>query len=102
MLQSPPFADPPADLAARLAGLGLDVRHVEGGEAHIAVGDGDKAETEVLAKLVAAGLAVRSFTPVRRTLEQAYLEEAGRPKASGEASAAKKAAAKNPVEGGVA
>ncbi len=96
------FADPPADLAARLAGLGLDVRHVEGGEAHIAVGDGDKAETEVLAKLVAAGLAVRSFTPVRRTLEQAYLEEAGRPKASGEASAAKKAAAKNPVEGGVA
>ena len=33
----------------------------------------------VLAQLIAAGLLVRAFAPVKRTLEQAYLEEVRKP-----------------------
>lgn len=76
------FADPPPDLAAVLARLGVGVERVEGDQAVLTVEAGAKAEADLLARLVGGGLSVRSFTPVRRTLEQTYLEEAGRRAAS--------------------
>jgi ABC-2 type transport system ATP-binding protein len=75
------FAAPPPDLEQVLIGLGLKVVSLAGDTAVIEA----DAESEVLRKLVEAGLSVRSFTPVRRTLEQAYLAEAAAAPAKGSA-----------------
>ncbi len=77
------LAAPRADLAEVLAGLGLEPRAVGADEASLDVAGGPEAEAALLARLVGAGLAVRAFFPARRTLEQAYLEEARRPVAGG-------------------
>jgi ABC-2 type transport system ATP-binding protein len=68
------FADPPADLPERLSAIGVTLEHRDGDEAILlaAAGEDDAA---LLAKLVGAGLKVRSFQPTRRTLEDAYLAE---------------------------
>ena len=68
-----------ADLASVLAGLGLNVESSGPDEANVRVSGGAEAEAALLARLVAAGLAVRAFAPVKRTLEQTYLDEARRP-----------------------
>jgi ABC-2 type transport system ATP-binding protein len=73
------LAAPRADLAAVLASLGVGVESVAADEARIRIAGGAGAEAAVLARLVGAGLAVRAFAPVRRTLEQTYLDEARRP-----------------------
>lgn len=67
-----------ADLAARLEALGLKVEQLSGHEAVLALDPGPDAEARTLTALVGAGLAVKSFAPVRASLEQAYLEEARR------------------------
>ena len=71
------FADPPKDLRKRLEKLGLTVTRLEGAEAVVAAAPGT-ADAEVLTLLVGAGLKVSAFQPARRTLEAAYLSEAGR------------------------
>ena len=68
------FADAPADLAARLAALGLTVERLDGEVAVILAPEGED-DSALLARLVGAGLKVRAFQPVRRTLEDAYLAE---------------------------
>ena len=73
------LAAPRADLAAVLAALGVDVEAAGLDDAQIRVAGGGEAEAALLARLVGAGLAVRAFSPVRRTLEQTYLDEARRP-----------------------
>ena len=85
------LAAPNTDLAAALAGLGLSVEQAGIDGASLKIAGGAEAEAAVLARLVGAGLAVRSFTPVRRTLEQTYLDEARRP-----AQSPAKAEAKSP------
>lgn len=72
------FAEPQPDLAARLAALGLEVVEAGGDEAVLNVAQG--VEPETLAALVNAGLRPRAFTPVRASLEAAYLAEAGKPR----------------------
>lgn len=71
------FADPPDDLAERLAALGVTLERRDGETAVVLAPDGAE-DSEVLARLVGAGLKVRSFQPVRRTLEDAYLDEVKR------------------------
>ena len=71
------FTDPPKDLRKRLEKLGLTVTRLEGAEAVVAAAPGT-ADAEVLTLLVGAGLKVSAFQPARRTLEAAYLSEAGR------------------------
>ena len=71
------FTDPPKDLRKRLEALGLTVTHLAGADAVVSAGPG-AADADVLAKLVGAGLKVSAFQPARRTLEAAYLSEAGR------------------------
>jgi ABC-2 type transport system ATP-binding protein len=68
------FADAPSDLAAQLAGLGLTVERLDGEVAVIVAPEGED-DSALLARLVGAGLKVRAFQPVRRTLEDAYLAE---------------------------
>jgi ABC-2 type transport system ATP-binding protein len=68
------IAEPPADLAARLAALGVTVERLTGGEATLVLADGAD-EADLLARMVGAGLRVRAFQPARRTLEDAYLAE---------------------------
>ena len=80
---------PRADLVTVLAGLGVAVESSEGDEAQVRVPGGAEAEAALLARLVGAGLAVRAFAPVRRTLEQTYLDEARRPSPEVEAKALK-------------
>lgn len=70
------FAEPRADLAAQLAALGLQV--AEAGADHAALNLTPGAEAETLAALVNAGLRPSAFTPVKASLEQAYLAEAGK------------------------
>ena len=72
------FAEPPADLAARLGALDLRVESAAGDEVVLALEPGPQTEAAALSKLVGAGLMVRSFTPVRTTLEATYIEEARR------------------------
>jgi ABC-2 type transport system ATP-binding protein len=76
------LAAPRADLAEVLAGLGVGVESVLADEARVHVAGGAEAEAALLARLVGAGLKVRAFAPVRRTLEQTYLDEAHRPPAA--------------------
>jgi ABC-2 type transport system ATP-binding protein len=73
------LAAPRDDLAAVFAGLGVIAQSVGADEAQLLVSGGGEAEAQLLARLVAAGLAVRAFSPMRRTLEQTYLDEARRP-----------------------
>ena len=73
------LAAPRADLAAVLSDLGVAVESSEADEARVRVTGGPEAEAALLTRLVGAGLAVRTFAPVRRTLEQTYLDEARRP-----------------------
>jgi ABC-2 type transport system ATP-binding protein len=73
------LAAPHTDLAAALAGLGLSVEQAGIDGASLKIAGGAAAEAAVLARLVGAGLAIRAFTPIRRTLEQTYLDEARRP-----------------------
>jgi ABC-2 type transport system ATP-binding protein len=75
------LAAPRADLAEVLAGLGVGVESAARDEAQVRVSGGAEAEAALLARLVGAGLAVRAFALVRRTLEQTYLDEARRPAA---------------------
>lgn len=67
------------DLAAVLAGLALTPESLEAMRFQLRLAGGPEAEAALLARLVGAGLAVRAFIPVRRTLEQTYLDEARRP-----------------------
>jgi ABC-2 type transport system ATP-binding protein len=67
------------DLAAVLAGLALTPENLEAMRFQLRLAGGPEAEAALLVRLVGAGLAVRAFTPVRRTLEQTYLDEARRP-----------------------
>jgi ABC-2 type transport system ATP-binding protein len=69
------FAAPPPDLEQTLTGLELKVVSLTGATAVIEADDG----SDIVRRLVEAGLSVRSFTPARRTLEQAYLAEAAAP-----------------------
>ena len=78
------FAQSYDDLAARLSGLGFAVESA-GGDDAVLVLDGADAEAQALAQLVGAGLMVRAFTPLRASLEEAYLQEARRPVAGGAA-----------------
>jgi ABC-2 type transport system ATP-binding protein len=78
-----------ADLAQVLAGLGVGVESALADEARVHVAGGAEAEAALLARLVGAGLEVRAFAPVRRTLEQTYLDEARRPAAAAGAAAVK-------------
>ena len=73
------LAAPRGDLAEALTGLGLEPQAVGADEASLVVRGGPEAEAALLARLIEAGLAIRAFVPTRRTLEQAYLEEARRP-----------------------
>ena len=76
------LVSPRPDLASVLAGLGVGVESAGPDEARVRVAGGGEAEAALLARLVGAGLAVRAFAPVRRTLEQTYLDEARRPPAA--------------------
>jgi len=80
---------PRADLAQVLAGLDVAVESSEADEARVRVTGGAEAEAALLARLIGAGLAVRAFAPVRRTLEQTYLDEARRPSPEVDAKALK-------------
>jgi ABC-2 type transport system ATP-binding protein len=71
------FADPPSDLAGRLAALGLTVERLDGADAILVPGEAED-DSALLARLISAGLKVQAFQPARRTLEDAYLAEAGR------------------------
>jgi ABC-2 type transport system ATP-binding protein len=64
------FAAPADTLVARMEAAGLTVEHVDGDDAFLLIAP--EAESAALAALVAAGLPVRSFAPVRQTLEAAY------------------------------
>ena len=68
------FADAPVDLSARLEALGLSAAEIGADQAVLSIAPG--AEADTLATLVASGLRPRAFTPVRTSLEQAYLAEA--------------------------
>ena len=70
------LAAPVEDLGGRLAALGFQVETADAQEAVLALDPGADAESEALARLVAAGLRVSGFAPVRPTLEAAYLREA--------------------------
>lgn len=73
------LAAPRDDLAAILAALGAEVETCGLDQARLRVAGGAAVEAALLARLIGAGLAVRAFTPLRRTLEQTYLEESRRP-----------------------
>lgn len=71
------FADPPPDLDARLAALGVAVERRTGDAAVIALAPGEDAAA-LLARLVKADLRVCAYQPVTRTLEDAYMAQAPR------------------------
>ena len=71
------FAQPPPDLAERLAALGVTVETVTGDTATLALPQGED-DSALLGKLIGAGLKVRSFQASRKTLEDAYLAEVAR------------------------
>jgi ABC-2 type transport system ATP-binding protein len=73
------LASVPDDLAAVLAGLGLEPEGLSGAAFTLKLSGGPSAEAALLARLVGAGLAVRAFAPQRRTLEQTYLDQARGP-----------------------
>jgi ABC-2 type transport system ATP-binding protein len=71
------FADPPADLDARLAALGVAVERRAGDQLLITLAQGED-DAALLTRLVAAGLRIRAYQPVTRTLEDAYMAQAPR------------------------
>jgi len=71
------FADPPSDLAERLDRIGAAVAGLRGETAVLTLGE-DEDESALLARLIAAGLKVKSFQPARASLEDAYLAEVRR------------------------
>jgi ABC-2 type transport system ATP-binding protein len=71
------FADPPGDLAERLERIGVTVAGLRGDTAMLALGEGED-EADLLGRLIAAGLKVKSFQAARTTLEDAYLAEVRR------------------------
>ena len=66
------LAEPVASLGAVLAGLGVEVEQATPAAAVIRIPGEPGAEAETLARLVGAGLRVRSFTPQPTTLEDVY------------------------------
>ena len=66
------LAAPVASLAAVLAGLGLEVDQAGQTQAVIRIPEDADAEAQTLARLIGAGLAVRSFTPQPTTMEDVY------------------------------
>lgn len=68
------FADPPADLADRLTALDVTLERRDG-DTVVLASPQDEDDSALLARLIGAGLKVKSFTPARRTLEDAYLSE---------------------------
>jgi len=70
---------PRADLAEVLQRSGAAVVRADANGARVSVKGGAEAETALLARLVTAGVPLRAFSPVKRTLEQAYLEEVRKP-----------------------
>jgi ABC-2 type transport system ATP-binding protein len=87
------IAHPRPDLRQALEHLGLTVDHATDHNATVAIPGGPDQEAAVLARIVGAGLPVRSFAPARRTLEQTYLEEAAKAPAGNAATPLKGAAA---------
>jgi len=73
------LAAPREDLTALLAGLAVEVEGLTASQFRLRLAGGAAAEADLLARLIGAGLAVRAFTPLKRTLEQTYLDEARRP-----------------------
>ncbi|HEX4180215.1 MAG TPA: ABC transporter ATP-binding protein [Caulobacteraceae bacterium] len=73
------LAVPNPDLGAVLTGLGISVESATPEEARVRVAGGAEAEAALLARLIGAGLPIRAFAPIKRTLEQTYLDEARRP-----------------------
>jgi ABC-2 type transport system ATP-binding protein len=71
------FTDPPADLEERVASLGLTLERRDGDSVVLLAAEGED-DSAVLGRLVGAGLKVRAFAPVTRTLEDAYLAEVAR------------------------
>jgi ABC-2 type transport system ATP-binding protein len=68
------FADPPADLAARLAPLGASIERRDG-QALVVVLPAGADAADFLTRLVQSGLRVRAYQPLVRTLEDAYMAE---------------------------
>lgn len=71
------FADPPLDLAERIAALGVAVEQTTADTALLLLPEGED-DSGLLGKLIGAGLKVRSFQAARKTLEDAYLAEVAR------------------------
>ena len=71
------FAETPPDLRTRLEALGLTLETLVGDTATLVPTEGED-DSALLARLIAAGLKVRSFQAVRKTLEDAYLAEVAR------------------------
>lgn len=71
------FSDPPEDLEAKIAALGLTLERRDGDTVVLAAPEGED-DSALLGKLIGAGLKVRAFAPVTRTLEDAYLAEVAR------------------------
>jgi ABC-2 type transport system ATP-binding protein len=69
------FADPPGDLAARLEPLGAAIERRDGQALVVLLPPGEDA-ADFLTRLVQAGLRVRAYQPLVRTLEDAYMAEA--------------------------
>jgi ABC-2 type transport system ATP-binding protein len=66
------FAAPVEDLKARLAALNLSLEGLEEGAAILRLTPGPEAEARALSALVAAGLPVSGFSPIKSSLEDAY------------------------------
>ena len=77
------LAAPVSSLGAILAGLGLAVEQTAAAGAVIHIAEDPDAEAQVLAKLVGAGLAVRSFTPQPTTMEDVYAASSSGASATG-------------------
>lgn len=76
------LAQPRPELADILQRAGAAVVRATAEGARVSVVGGPEAEAALLGRLVAAGLPLRAFSPVKRTLEQAYLEEVRKPSAT--------------------
>jgi len=71
------FAEPPDDLAARLAAIGAAVERLDGAAAVLSAPEGED-DAALLGRLIGAGLKVKAFQPARKTLEDTYLAEVRR------------------------
>jgi len=64
---------PVEDLGIRLTDLGFQLERASPDEAVVLIAPGPEAEQDALSRLVASGLPVRGFTPIRTTLEDVYM-----------------------------